>query len=54
MKGFVHIGNGNFINKDYIDKEKTCFDKEREKWVVVDIYGNKYYTEYNTLKGVKL
>ena len=42
MRGFVCIAQGCYINKDLIDNEKTYFDAQKDRYVIHDIYGNKY------------
>lgn len=51
MKGFVCIAQGCYVNKDLIDKEKTYFDAQKDRYVIHDIYGNKYLVEYDVYKG---
>ena len=50
MKGFVCIAQGVYVNKDLIDNEKTHYDASRDKVVVCDIYGNKYFVEKCLIK----
>ena len=50
MKGFVCIAQGVYVNKDLIDNEKTHYDASRDKVVVFDIYGNKYFVEKGLIK----
>ena len=50
MKGFVCIAQGVYVNKDLIDNEKTHYDASRDKVVVFDIYGNKYFVEKDLIK----
>ena len=51
MRGFVCIAQGCYINKDLIDQDKTYFDAQKDRYVVHDIYGNKYLVEYDVYKG---
>ena len=51
MRGFVCIAQGCYINKDLIDKDKTYYDSQKDKYVLYDIYGNKYLVEYDIYKG---
>lgn len=51
MRGFVCIAQGCYINKDLIDKDKTYYDAQKDKYVLYDIYGNKYLVEHDVYKG---
>ena len=51
MRGFVCIAQGCYINKDLIDKDKTYFDTQKDRYVLYDIYGNKYLVEHDVYKG---
>ena len=51
MKGFVCINPNCYINEDLIDKDKTYFDAQKDRYVLFDIYGNKYLVEYDVYKG---
>ena len=51
MKGFVCINPNCYVNEDLIDKEKTHYDSKRDKVVVFDVYGNKYYVDKELVKG---
>ena len=51
MKGFICLGNGCYANEDLIDKSKTYYDSSRDKLVIFDFYGNKYFVEKELNKG---
>ena len=51
MKGFVNIGKDAYVNIDFIDKEKSHYDAQLDKYVVFDIYGTKYLVDRKLVKG---
>lgn len=51
MKGFICLGNNSYVNLDFVDKGKSHYDKEIDKFVLVDIYGNEYRIEKRFAKN---
>ena len=51
MKGFICINQNCYVNEDLIDKDKTYYDSRKDKVVVFDVYGNKYYVDKELVKG---
>ena len=51
MKGFICINPNCYVNEDLIDKDKTYYDSRKDKVVVFDVYGNKYYVDKELVKG---
>lgn len=43
QRGFISLGTqGNAINIDYIDKEKTYYDTRINKVALIDKFGNRF------------
>jgi len=52
MKGFINLGAPGFwLNIDYIDQEKSYFDKRYNKVAVIDIYGARYNVDPKLVRG---
>ena len=50
MKGFINIGKDAYVNIDFIDKEKSHYDPNIDKYVIFDIYGTRYLVDKKLVK----
>lgn len=51
MKCFISLGNGNSINIDVVDKEKSYLDTKTNKFVLFDKYGTRFFVEPKLTKN---
>lgn len=51
-KGFISLGaEGNWLNIDYIDQNKSYFDTRFNKVAVIDIYGGRFNVDPKLVRG---
>ena len=51
-EGFISLGApGSWLNIDYIDQQKSYFDKRFGKVAVIDIYGGRFNVDPKLVKG---
>ena len=51
MKGFISISKDNYINIDFVDKSKSHYEPNIDKFILFDIYGNKFIIDKKLVKG---